>query len=426
MTKPLAYYNEFEPAAAHLLRCLIEDGVIAPGHVDERSIKDVEPSDLEGYTQAHFFAGGGLWSVATRLAGWPDDRPLWSGSAPCQPFSVAGKGAGEMDPRHLWPDFFRLIRVCRPPVVVGEQVAGAAGYRWFDGVAADLEGEDYACRAVDIPACAVDAPHIRQRLYWVAVGDAARERRGEGRAEHEVWRRGAAPSSAGGNDMADAACGIRKDRMGVHGPQGQHVGHGAGTVRRGCSWDDPTGSAEMFGGDAKAPRLFNMADANEPRLEGWRAAAERADQFALGPHGLADADRGGRAGRTEASQRGAERGTSLERIGGDMADADKLGPGEERQQRGGQLVWPRKDQRARAGSFWSDYEWRTGADGKARRVKPGVRLLVDGLPGRVGLLRIAGNAIVPQLAAEALRALMDVYDPYADFDAVFGLPEAWK
>lgn len=176
-----AYYNEIDLDAAHILRALIADGVIAPGDVDTRSIKDVRPDDLAGYTQVHLFAGGGLWSVAARLAGWPDDRPLWTGSCPCQPFSAAGKGLGVDDPRHLWPDFFRLIRARRPPVVMGEQVAGAPGYGWFDGVRSDLAGEGFASRVVDIPACAVDAPHIRQRLYWVAVAGGG-------------WRPGAAAS----------------------------------------------------------------------------------------------------------------------------------------------------------------------------------------------------------------------------------------
>lgn len=173
------YYNEIEPYAAQWLRNLIDKGLIARGEVDERSIVDVRPDDLRGFRQAHFFAGLGGWSHALRLAGWPDDREIWTGSCPCQPFSAAGKRLGTDDPRHLWPHFFRLIRSARPAVVMGEQVAGAAGYGWFDGVRSDLEAEGYASRAVDVPACAVDAPHIRSRLYWIAsdMADADHERR---------------------------------------------------------------------------------------------------------------------------------------------------------------------------------------------------------------------------------------------------------
>lgn len=124
-----AYYNEIDPAAVAVLRELIVRDVIMPGDVDDRSIADVSASDVRGYTQCHFFAGGGLWSVAARLAGWPDERQLWTGSCPCQPFSAAGKQLGTDDPRHLWPHFHRLIRECRPPVVFGEQVSNAAGTR---------------------------------------------------------------------------------------------------------------------------------------------------------------------------------------------------------------------------------------------------------------------------------------------------------
>lgn len=162
------YYNELEPYAAQWLRNLINAGLIPAGDVDTRSITDVQPSDLAGYRQCHFFAGIGGWSLAARLAGWPDDRELWTGSAPCQPFSVAGKGKAQADDRHLWPHLFRLARARRPAVLMGEQVAAAIGKDWIDGVFTDLEGIGYACGASVVPACAVDAPHRRDRLWFVA------------------------------------------------------------------------------------------------------------------------------------------------------------------------------------------------------------------------------------------------------------------
>ena len=89
-----AYYNEHDPKAAAWLRELIQAGEIPAGDVDERSIVEVQPADLARYTQCHFFAGIGGWSYALRLAGWPTDRPVWTGSCPCQPFSSAGKSGG--------------------------------------------------------------------------------------------------------------------------------------------------------------------------------------------------------------------------------------------------------------------------------------------------------------------------------------------
>lgn len=287
-----AYYNEIDPDAVAILQQLIADGVIAPGDVDTRSIKDVQPDDLVAYTQCHFFAGGGLWSVAARAAGWPDDRPLWTGSCPCQPFSPAGRGGGTDDPRHLWPDFHRLIRACRPVVVMGEQVAGKAGYGWLDGVRADLAAEGYASRGVDIPACSVDAPHRRNRLYWIAV------------AEHNGLDR-----------------------------------------RLGAGWGDRSQTTDAHVSGA-------VGDSLSTGLEGLR-------QYGDGGSGWAQPS------RSASSPDG------------------------------------------RNGSWWADAEWVACHDGKARRTKSGLSLLVDGLPGRVGLWRVAGNAISPVLAAEVIGAFLD-------------------
>jgi DNA (cytosine-5)-methyltransferase 1 len=206
-----AYYNEFDPFAAAWLRELIKAGHIAPGDVDDRSIKDVKADDLRGYTQCHFFAGIGVWSHALRSAGWSDERPVWTGSCPCQPFSAAGKGGGFDDERHLWPDFFRLIAECRPDVVLGEQVASKDGLGWLDLVYADLEGADYAVGAVDTCAAGFGAPHIRQRLYWSALADTD-DTRLEGRLAQRQ-RAGERAVGPGGlaSGLADAARGGRRE-----------------------------------------------------------------------------------------------------------------------------------------------------------------------------------------------------------------------
>lgn len=360
-----AYYNEIDAAACAVLRQLIADDVIAPGDVDSRSIKDVQPDDLRGYTQCHFFAGGGLWSVAARMAGWPDARPIWTGSCPCQPFSAAGKGLGTEDSRHLWPDFYRLISACRPPRVMGEQVASKAGRDWFHGVRADLEAGGYAGRAVDIPACAVDAPHQRNRLYWIAVEHAASERRGEGRPEHELWggRSTAAGADASGVTQGDAF-GSRLER--------QH-GHGDGSGR-----PEPRRSvAATDGAERNIP-----SDPDGYRCDGPGVSAGQEWQHSnvvAGHHESlqSNADRGGCAGWAEG-----EIGRAFERTAS-------------------------KRSLLRNGTYWSDADWIVCHDEKARRAQSGIRFLVDGLPGRVDLWRIGGNAIVPVLAAEVIAAFLD-------------------
>lgn len=163
-----AYYNEHDPKMAAWLRELIYAAQITPGDVDERPIQEVDPSDLAGYTQCHFFAGIGVWSYALRCAEWPDNRPVWTGSCPCQPFSLSGKRKGFTDTHHLWPFWEPLIRKCRPSVVFGEQVASPTGLQWFDLVSTDLEDAGYAVGVADLCAAGVGAPHIRQRLYFVA------------------------------------------------------------------------------------------------------------------------------------------------------------------------------------------------------------------------------------------------------------------
>ena len=163
-----AWYNEIDPFAAEWLRRLIKAGHIAPGVVDTRDIRDISPQDLDGFTQLHFFAGIGGWSLALRQAGWPDDRPVCTGSCPCQPFSSSGQQRGFDDDRHLWPVWFRLIQACMPAKVFGEQVASKPALDWFDLVSADLEDAGYTVGAADLCAAGLGAPHIRQRLWFGA------------------------------------------------------------------------------------------------------------------------------------------------------------------------------------------------------------------------------------------------------------------
>lgn len=285
---------------------------------------------------------GGLWPLAGRLAGWPDSRPWWTGSCPCQGESLSGKRLGADDPRHLWPDLHRLIRAARPPVIMGEQVAAAAGTHWLDGVCADLEAEDYAARAVDIPACAVDAPHQRNRLYWTAVDN-----------------RISAGLEGLGRDVAAAAQG----------------------------W-------------SLAGRPAAEADAE---LQPITDSGREARRFLCGPG----------QGRSANEQRPHDQSGGSDGGGGVQSDADVAFV--QGQSPAGQQPLAQFDAGAfRNGSWWADAEWIISPlDGKARRTKPGLPFLVDGLPGRVDLWRIGGNAISPILAAEVIAAFLESEDDFA-------------
>jgi DNA (cytosine-5)-methyltransferase 1 len=371
-----AYYNENDQFAAAWLRELIKAGHIADGHVDTRSIKEVQPADLRGYTQHHFFAGIGGWSHALRLAGWPDDRPVWTGSCPCQPFSAAGKRAGAADDRHLWPDWFRLVRECRPSVVLGEQVEGAVRLGWLDLVFGDLEGEGYACGAVVFGAHSVGAPHIRQRLYWVADTSSAR-RYGplgepEGQARDEARMR-VSGEGGGARGLADADGWLAGDRDlqrdGQHGQQPEDGGSVGGM-----------GNPELIGAgrDAGTRSRAQAGDSMRPVGDDLGSPGSA--------RGLADADLGacgqGRAldGRSDQGSHALE-GTGL---GGGLGARRPLAPS----------------------SFWRDPDWLLCRDDRWRPVESGTFPLVDGAPARLGRLRGYGNAIVTPQAAAFVAAVM--------------------
>lgn len=249
------YYNEIDPYAAQWLRNLISAGHLPAGDVDERSIEDVTPNDLRGYTQCHFFAGIGGWAYALALAGWPASRPVWTGSCPCQPFSAAGKGAGFADQRHLWPAFCHLIRECRPPIVFGEQVASKDADPWIDLVQDDLEAVGYAVGAVPFPAASVGAPHIRDRLYWVGLAD-----------PHDARLEGRSAVRQRADQCAVGAGGV--------------VGNMANTVSAGRSEGWPIAGVRQATGGCEFSGLANTSDSTGQR--GESRATERGLSQGLG------------------------------------------------------------------------------------------------------------------------------------------------
>lgn len=281
------YYNEYDKHAANWLRNLIKGGMIPAGDVDDRSIEDVRPDDLREYTQHHFFAGIGGWPLALQMAGWATDRPVWTGSCPCQSFSTAGKRKGTSDKRHLWPVWYELIKACKPPVILGEQVEAAIGHGWLDLVSDDLGRSGYEIGAAVLPACSIGAYHIRKRLWFMAYS----------------------------NGTGYRTC-----------VQGFQSNHGGGRQ---------TGSM-----------ADSLNEGSQRGLHRW-------------PHPKRETQHG-------------------------YAGCDST-----------------------TGDIWSEPDWIYCRDGKYRPIEPGTLPLADGVSKRVVKIRGYGNAIVPPLAAEFIKAGME-------------------
>jgi len=367
------YHNDNEPYVAEWLRNLIAAGLIPKGDIDERPIQEVQPQDLTGYTQCHFFAGIAGWPLALQLAGWPEDRPVWTGSCPCQPFSVAGKGAGTADARHLWPAWFSLIKERRPPVIFGEQVAAKAGREWLAGVRVDLETVGYEVGAADLCAASVGAPHRRQRLWWVAYAEVPERRRtGSPEDSGRGFAQAGRPSADGRmGDTTKSRC--RQEHEDA--PRGAQRNAEKGCEQR--PWDDSGtgGLGNAKSGDGRLP--VPLGQSLEESAESGRPSEVV---------GMGDASGPGLEGHAGDGTNGKE---SRRLHSGQGGPASQTGAS------GGR-------------GFWADFDLIPCADGTARRIEPGTFPLADGISNRVGKLRAYGNAIVPQVAAVFIRAAMDL------------------
>jgi DNA (cytosine-5)-methyltransferase 1 len=342
------YYNEHDNFAADWLENLIKTGLIPDGKVDRRSITEVRPNDVRGFAQCHFFAGIGGWSLALQLAGWGPDRPVWTGSCPCQPFSQAGKQKAEKDERHLWPEMYRLIRECQPLTVFGEQVSSAIGHGWLDGVSNDLEAKNYAVGAIVLGAFSVDAPHKRSRLFWVA--DAASERKNGSRdiAVQKIARFGGNQLAAGGD--VDAVGEPDSNRRG-----------GEGRYQRG----------RQIRGAAKPASCID-------------SVGNTVIQGSQGQFG--DGNNWGESRRIDASQTGSATAS------GAWTDYRIIHCLDGNSRRVGRSVLPLVN----------------GIPRSLGRGKPELsRLAKRARANRVGRLKGCGNAIVPQVAAQFVMAFMD-------------------
>ena len=411
-----AYYNEIDPFSVQWLKHLMNANMIAPGEIDGRDIRDVQPEDIRGFTQWHFFAGIGVWSYALRLAGWPDDRPVRTGSCPCPSFSCAGKGTGFDDPRHLWPAWERLIPERDTAAIFGEQSDEAIGFGWLDLVQTDLERKGYAVGKAVFGAAGVGAPHARLRLYFCAYAKNAEWRRANG-AHHSgrrhpktgrrddvvgrlqsngarlLTRRIASPAVGHGNstdatgsaiDSTNAGCtpGLAEYRQ----EQGSEMGRRAPEIdyaRIGPSGElgnDGNTARGGFGVDRSAPREAGHAEqSGAPGIAAYADSDRRQEHF-------------WRSGQSDVTHHGSFGGLRTWRGSGWLDPDAARSIAEAGATRG----------------FWGDCDWWHGKDGKFRPIGDGLFPLAHGIANRVGKLRGYGNAIVAPQAEAFIRAAMEV------------------
>jgi DNA (cytosine-5)-methyltransferase 1 len=350
--KPWAYYNDIDPFSCAWTRELIKAGLIPDGEVDERSIWDVVPNDLRPFQQAHFCNGISTWAYALRQANFPTDRVVWSGSMPCQSFSAAGVGKGMDDNRgQLWYAFFWLIRVCRPDIVIGEQVEAAIKHDWLDHVALSLESIGYAVGAVGFPACSTGAPHVRQRLYWVAD---ARHAEFQKRRKFENGVIGSSPQRWSSRNESSSLCASRRVAD----------AEGSGQLRAKEHEDDGTNSSRGRRHDAShnGENAGVLGDSDGAGLQEQRG------------------ERG-----TSRGQVGAVQGQAVERTSAPTNGmVYAVQPESEDREQPAQSV---PVERGPTNGFWRNAEWLPCRDNKARPTGRGIRPLVTSDSQRARLLR---------------------------------------
>ena len=253
---------------------------------------------------------------------------LLTGGYPCQPFSQAGKRRGAEDDRHLWPSMFGIIRTSRPTWILAENVAGHVTLG-LDEVLADLESEDYAVQPIIVPACAVDAPHRRDRVWILA------------------------------NAKSDGLQGRTQSK------DGERYFEQDGTT------DKPSGTS---GGDSSRI-LGNAKRDSEGRAygsESGRSKRERKDENII-----------------KWDEVGRDFGNASSEIA--FADSNRR----------------RCEKRESERKPLSDFNLKSESDGRYWGAEPNLGRVAHGIPRRVDRLRGLGNAIVPQVAYEIIKAMIE-------------------
>ena len=302
-----------------------------------------------------------------------------TGGYPCQPFSVAGKQKGEADDRHLWPFMLEIIAQVRPSWVICENVSGHIALG-LDQVLFDLENKGYATRTFVVPACAVNAPHRRDRLWIVAHADSDSQSNGSEYEKEGKRQLG---------DVAHANSSNKRSRERSKQQEG-----------------DSSGQRASDGG--------NVADSEIQRLEGLHEdGSPKRGKRKLELHARTKGSR--RTSETSADvahAHGAGFEQSDKKVAGkssEQFDSSGVQPGEnaladsvssERERSGKEQILRERDLPGKPGRSSKDI-------GEIWSVEPNVGRVADGVPRRVAKLKALGNAVVPQIPMMIGQAILD-------------------
>tara|TARA_R100001480_G_scaffold50970_9_gene64335 strand:- start:43 stop:1416 length:1374 start_codon:yes stop_codon:yes gene_type:complete len=349
-------------------------------------------------------AGKGARNAPTSNDREPIYADVITGGYPCQPFSNAGKRRGAEDDRHLWPQMFRLITEVRPTWIICENVTGHINMG-LDQVLSDLEGEGYACRTFVLPACAVDAPHRRDRVWIIANTESCGGNRAPNDASPSPQRQNGKQtqqSSKHGKIQSVSNTGL-PEPQGRGEPETDH---------------DRCSGAGIQEGSESSSSCSSVADPNSQRkpqqegidqnIRGWAVNGSEASSQDVGNterDGLSTSSLTRSHDETSGSSKakGAEtarksEGASRSRHDENVADPSTVN-----------VPWQQPeflDQKIR--EIESQRQAGSCGDGFRRwAVEPAVGRVADGIPGRVAQLKALGNAVVPQIPEILGRAILE-------------------
>ena len=360
------------------------------------------------------------------------DFDLICGGIPCQPFSVAGKKKGKEDDRHLWPYMYEIIKHKKPSWVIVENVGGFVNVA-LDDVCLDLEAQGYATQSFIIPACSVEAPHRRDRI-WILGKNLENPRRAlrQGRIEQgenadEVGQGDADQlERSGGTSRSDVANSQLKGLEGQHGDsssqRGQDEGSLSGTEGSSRTDEDVSNSSgQRLEGHRREHGLREASKEEQTSRSSQEQDVSHAKELDR------DVDDNGHSGQCDGQQRQGLQGE----LGGasgnraeDVANTERL-----RQQGQGKHERPsntEKDRKGQASGTNDGSQGQTGqghieprvggmADGISARLdghlgferEPNIPRVATGIPERVNRLKALGNSIVPQVIHNIGLAILE-------------------